>query len=240
MMDFRKLGRKIEPSVSSFLRGHQDSIPSSSSHASQPAGVGGLGFPQGSYFVIQARKTGRLLTTCGFSYDEGSQVQTWPRQEGGNFVSQTFFIDGTGALCHGSGLAVDIVDDVPVLRQRRPVITPPNAWSHPLPLFSLTPDSQIEVKFLSDPAFPTCTQGLYPNGSWRTDRFVFSTFTQKDFHMHTHSEFDPWRPRKTSPVEYITQANHNLDCRVLVEKSLQGEAIKGETLWDIVPVSKTN
>ncbi|KZP17433.1 hypothetical protein FIBSPDRAFT_1046923, partial [Athelia psychrophila] len=57
---------------------------------------------------------------------------------------QIFFIDNYEVLCHAaSGLAIDIVDDVPVLHRRRAVDSRPNPWSHPLLEFSSV-NSQIQ------------------------------------------------------------------------------------------------
>ena len=90
------------------------------------------GFPTGTYFEIKARGSNNILKTRHFSGDDGAQIQLWPRPSGGSelraavsilrFITgflpqpticktlfQAFFIDRTGALCHGSGLNVDVV-----------------------------------------------------------------------------------------------------------------------------------
>jgi hypothetical protein len=90
------------------------------------------GFPTGIYFEIRARGSNNILKTRHFSGEDNAQIQLWPRPSDGNelraavsilrFIPsflpqptickslfQAFFIDRTGALCHGSGLNVDIV-----------------------------------------------------------------------------------------------------------------------------------
>ncbi|KZP17014.1 hypothetical protein FIBSPDRAFT_865354, partial [Athelia psychrophila] len=151
-----------------------------------------------------------------------------------------FFIDSSGALCHAaSGLAVDIIDDVPILRRRRPVSGRPNPWSHPLPEFSFV-HSQIRVNFLSDPSLPGCTDDLYPDDSWATKNFVLATHTEKDCHLHPISDFSPWIPAAmVDSFEYRGVAeNNNKQWRVLVEEKV--EDVGGErTSWEIVPASKS-
>jgi hypothetical protein len=67
------------------------------------------------------------------------------------------------------------IDNVPVLRHRRPAFKTPNPWSHPFPRFSYE-NSQIQVEFNSDPSLPSCSEHLYPNESWRYLHFVLACF----------------------------------------------------------------
>ncbi|KZP17049.1 hypothetical protein FIBSPDRAFT_37916 [Athelia psychrophila] len=83
--------------------------------------------------------TTHYLSTYGASNIEGTQVHLCDRagRWSTTLRSMVFFIDRSGALHHAaSGLAVDIVDDVPILRRNRPVSSCPNPWSRPLPEFS--------------------------------------------------------------------------------------------------------
>ncbi|KZP16232.1 hypothetical protein FIBSPDRAFT_1047698 [Athelia psychrophila] len=133
------------------------------------------------------------------------------------------------------GLAVDIVDDMPCLRQPRPVSGRPNPWSHPLPEF-LFINSQIRVKFLSDPAFPSCTDDLYPNGSWATETFLLASNNEKGFHEHRISDFSRWIP--TSDMEdsrrYDPHTRSEKSLRVLVERRTK-DVGGARTSWEIVP-----
>ncbi|KZP17337.1 hypothetical protein FIBSPDRAFT_865004 [Athelia psychrophila] len=202
----------------------------------------GAGFERatcGLYFLIREKGTADYLINSCRSNVEGIHLHLWP-QEIANDKSQIFFIDNSGALCHAvSGLAVDIVDDVPVLRRRRPVSGRPNPWSHPLPEFSFV-NSQIRVKFLSDPSLPACTDDMYPDDSWATKKFVLAVHTEKEFHEHSISDFSPWIPTAmVGSFEYRTKGNrnHNKKYRVLVEETT--EDVGGErTSWEIIPASK--
>ncbi|KZP17346.1 hypothetical protein FIBSPDRAFT_1046871 [Athelia psychrophila] len=106
------------------------------------AGVGFERETYGMYFLIREKGTTHYLHTYWASNTEGTQVQLRDRENAlnvfnGVFNSMVFFIDKYGALHHAaSGLAVDIVDDVPVLRCNRPSSSSPNPWSRPLPEFS--------------------------------------------------------------------------------------------------------
>jgi hypothetical protein len=171
---------------------------------------------------------------------------------------QTFFIDRTGALCHGSGLNVDIVgkagvsmsltlikiltyiDNVPVLRQRRPVMNPPNHWSHPFPRFSYK-NSQIQIKFYSDPTLPSCSEQFYPNESWRDSQFVLTRNSQQVIHMHPLSDFQPWALRVpfTPLPNFGTDHNSDIQWCITVEPKSQNtadEEVPELTLWDIIPL----
>ncbi|KZP17025.1 hypothetical protein FIBSPDRAFT_37372 [Athelia psychrophila] len=207
-----------------------------------PGSCAGAGFDRatcGLYFLIREKGTVNHLGTYWRSNTEGVQLQLWPRDQGSNGKAQIFFIDSSGALCHASsGLAVDIVDDVPVLRRRRPVSSLPNPWSHPLPEFSFV-NSQIRVKFLSDPSLPGCTDDLYHGNSWATKNFVLAAHTQKDFHMHPISDFSPWIPAAmVGSFDYKAEGNHDKKWRVLVEERTKD--VGGErTSWEIVPASKS-
>jgi hypothetical protein len=199
-------------------------------------GQRGTGFPHGTYFFIQEKDTNKCLSTYWWSKTEGVQIQLWPLQSGGNERRcQLFYIDEAGALCHAmSGLALDIIDDVPVLRRRHPLATRPNPWSHPLPIFTYE-DFQIHVQFLSDPAIPVCSEELYPNDSWKSGNYVLATRSEKDFHMHPISDFSPWISRHMmSGISWDTGANHGKAWKVLVEENSEGsngDRIHWEIIW---------
>ncbi|KZP20526.1 hypothetical protein FIBSPDRAFT_1044795 [Athelia psychrophila] len=199
----------------------------------------GAGFETlGLYFVIREKGTANHLVTAGFSNTEGVQVHLFPSRQNGEGKSPIFFVDSYGALCHAaSGLAVDIVGDVPVLRRRRPVYGVPNPWSRPLPEFSFI-NSQIRIKFLSDPSLPRCTDDLYPNNSWATKQFLLAAHPEKDFHVHPIADFSPWIPTTMAGTfDYNTNANHEKKWRVLVEE--RTDNVGGErTFWEIVPANK--
>ncbi|KZP17054.1 hypothetical protein FIBSPDRAFT_1047155 [Athelia psychrophila] len=202
----------------------------------------GAGFDRatcGLYFLIREKGTTTYLGTCWSSNTEGVQLQLWHRHQRSEDKSQIFFVDNSGALHHAaSGLAVDIIDDVPALRRRRPVSGCPNPWSHPLPEFSFV-NSQIRIKFLSDPSLPGCTDDLYPDNSWATKNFVLAARTEKDCHMHPISDFSPWIPATmVGSFEYQkAEGNHTKQWRALVEE--RTEDVGGErTSWEIVPASQ--
>lgn len=169
-----------------------------------------------------------------------------------------FFIDRSGALVHAwNGRPVNIVgkylysklfrilkadgdrflDDVPVLGHSRPVASRPNPWSRPLPEFSFV-NSQIRVKFMSNPALPSCSDDLYPKDSWVTKNFLLASRTNKDFHLHSITDFSPWIPTiMSSAFEHDTDGNHEPHLRVLVQE--RTEDVGGaNTSWEIVAVSK--
>ncbi|KZP17339.1 hypothetical protein FIBSPDRAFT_1046866 [Athelia psychrophila] len=201
----------------------------------------GAGFDRatcGLYFFIREKGTANYLITSSRSNVEGIRLHLYP-QEIENDKSQMFFVDSSGVLCHApSGLAVDIVDDVPILRRRRPVSGRPNPWSHPLPEFSFV-NSQIRVKFLSDPALPGCTDDLYPDDSWATKNFVLAAHPKKGFHLHPISDFSPWIPSAMAgSFQYETGSSHDEKNLVLVQERV--EDVGGErTSWEIVPASKS-
>ncbi|KZP17047.1 hypothetical protein FIBSPDRAFT_37891 [Athelia psychrophila] len=205
----------------------------------------GAGFERDTYgmhFRIRAKGTNRVLNNLYGWKTEGAQVKLRDEKgDKGTMDTMTFFIASSGALHHaGSGLAVDVVghsDDVLVLRRQRPVSSRPNPWSHPLPEFSFV-NSQIRVKFLSDPALPSCTDDLYPKDSWATKDFVLARDTEKDFHMHPISDFSPWIPAAVAgTLDYKNDAIHDKETRVLVEARI--EDVGGErTSWEIVPASQ--
>ncbi|KAF7980704.1 hypothetical protein HWV62_37163 [Athelia sp. TMB] len=203
---------------------------------------GGAGFDRdtyGIYFLIREKGTDNHLGDYWCRSKEGVQLQLWPRQNVWSMVkmSQLFYIDRSGALHHAaSGLAVDIIDDVPVLRRSKPNCTTPNPWSHPLPQFSFV-NAQIRIKFLSDPSLPSCTGDLYPNDSWATKDFLLATRPEKDFHMHPISDFAPWIPAAvTGSLPYDCGANHDKQWRVLVEERTEDVGGK-RTSWEIVPAN---
>ncbi|KZP20366.1 hypothetical protein FIBSPDRAFT_542470 [Athelia psychrophila] len=190
----------------------------------------------GLYFLIREKGTVNCLTNYGAMDAEGVQLQLWPLP---NIKANTqiFFIDSYGALCHAAtGRVVDIVDDVPVLRRRRPVSGLPNPWSRPLAEFSFI-NSQIRVKFPSNPALPGSTDDLYSDDSWATKQFILAAHTEKDFHMHPISDFAPWIPPViVGSFDYTTGANHDKKWRALVEE--RTEDVGGErTSWEIVRAS---
>jgi len=194
------------------------------------------GFPTGTYFEIRARGSNNVLVTCGFSGDDGAQIQLWPRPLGETELrAAVFFIDRTGALCHGSGLNVDVVDNYPVVRQRRPVMNPPNNWSHPFPRFSYE-NSQIRIRFYSDPALASCSEHLYPKESWRNSQFVLARNSQQSIHMHSFSDFQPWALRAPfTPLPYSSIFNNDIQWGIVVKPISQNTADE-ETLWDIIPL----
>ncbi|KAF7986036.1 hypothetical protein HWV62_41394 [Athelia sp. TMB] len=203
----------------------------------------GAGFEMatyGMYFLIREKGTTNYLMNWCRKNTEGAQLHLWPREKSNNEdkKSQIFFVNRSGALHHAaSGLAVDIVDDVPVLRRERPASSRPNPWSHALPEFSFI-NSQIRVKFLSDPSLPSCTDDFYPDDSWATKDFILATRPEKDFHMHPISDFSPWIPAAVvGSIPYETGGNHSKDWRVLVEE--RQDNVGGErTSWEIVAATK--
>ncbi|KZP17332.1 hypothetical protein FIBSPDRAFT_28680 [Athelia psychrophila] len=203
----------------------------------------GTGFERdthGIYFLIREKGTTHYLSTYGASNTEGTQVQLCDREGRWSTTlrSMVFFIDRSGALHHAaSGLAVDIVDDVPILRRNRPVSSSPNPWSRPLPEFSFV-NSQIRVKFLSDPSLPSCSDDLYPKGSWATKDFVLAVRPEKDFHIHPISDFSPWIPATmTNTFDYKTGATHDKKWRVLVEESTE-DVGGARTSWEVVAATR--
>ncbi|KZP17341.1 hypothetical protein FIBSPDRAFT_1046867 [Athelia psychrophila] len=203
----------------------------------------GAGFERdtyGMYFLIREKGTAHYLHTWCSLNTEGTQVQIWKRANEPSAVlkSMVFFLDSAGALCHAaSGLAVDIVDDVPVLRRRRPVSGRPNPWSRPLPEFSFV-NSQIRVKFSSDPSMPSCSDDLYPKDSWATKNFVLALRSEKDFHAHPIADFSPWIPATVAgSFQYETRGNHEKNWRVLVEERIE-DVGGARTSWEVVSANK--
>jgi len=222
-----------------------DNVDNTSSHSStgnaDTASSAGIGFEKnkcGMYFFIREKGTATYLTSDLCCRTEGTQLIVHPCNNKNEKVAQIFFIDSCGALHHAaSGLAVDIVDDVPCLRRRRPVSGRPNPWSRPLPEFSLV-NSQLRVKFLSDPSLPSCADDLYPDDSWNTKNFLLASHTEKDFHMHPISDFSPWIPPAIAGCfEYATSTRHEKDLRVLVEERME-DVGGAKTSWEIVPYNK--
>lgn len=130
------------------------------------------------------------------------------------------------------------IDNVPVLRHRRPVMNPPNHWSHPFPRFSYK-NSQIQIKFYNDPALPSCSENLYPDESWRNSQFVLARNSQQIIHMHPLSDFQPWALRVpfTPPSHSGTGHNSDDEWRVVVEPISKNTADENKnTLWDIIPL----
>jgi len=155
---------------------------------------------------------------------------------------QAFFIDSTGALCHGSGFNVDIIDIYLVLCRRRPFMKRTNLWSHPFPRFSYE-NSQILITFHSDPAFPSrsCSEVFYPNESWRNSQFTLACGGETISHLHSFSDFQPANPHvpftPLSHTDYtcssISYSQGTLSVTVKPRSADEGTV----TLWDIVPLS---
>jgi hypothetical protein len=204
----------------------------------------GAGFERdtyGMYFLIKEKGTANYLGSYWNRKSEGVHLRLWPREKesAGMKESEVFFVDRSGALRHAaSGLAIDIIDDVPVLRRNHPASSIPNPWSHPLAEFSFV-NSQIRVKFLSDPSLPSCLDDLYAKNSWATKNFVLASRPKKDFHLHPISDFSPWIPPiMASSLKHETEANHDPELRVLVEE--RTEDVGGaRTSWEIIAVSKS-
>ncbi|KZP07436.1 hypothetical protein FIBSPDRAFT_804010 [Athelia psychrophila] len=229
--------RKMAPESSTRDKAPQDDDTTGhfKSENLDSAGSACIGFEKNSYFFIQEKGTVNFLTPTHWANTEG--IQLGLNCHAGHNKSQMFFIDSYGALHHAaSGLAIDIIDDVLVLRQRRPVSSDSNPWSHPLPEFSFI-NSQIRIKFLSNPALPSCADKLYPNNSWITKQFLLATHNEKDFHRHPISDFSEWIPTHIAgDIPYDTSAHHSVDWRVLVEERTRHFGGK-RTSWEIVAVS---
>ncbi|KZP24867.1 hypothetical protein FIBSPDRAFT_856675 [Athelia psychrophila] len=204
----------------------------------------GIGFERdtyGMYFLIREKGTDNYLSTHWCRKSEGVHLLLWPRENESAELhnAQVFFLDRYGALHHAaSGLAVDIIDDVPLLRRNRPASSRPNPWSHPLAEFSFV-NEQIRVKFLSDPSLPSCSDDLYPKDSWATKNFVLATNTEKDFHLHPISDFSPWIPATVAgSFHHDTDANHDKRLRVLVEERTEDYG-GARTSWEIIAASRS-
>ncbi|KAF8560152.1 WD40 repeat-like protein [Imleria badia] len=141
------------------------------------------GFPPG-YFVIRSVATGRLWDVSSDEVEDGTPVILWSEKEQSlveglrspEANNQVFFIDTSGALCsRASGHAIDVEGDLLALRHRRPVSQPyPNAYSHPLPQFSYSQETQeITVLFSCDPAYPP--PGNTTSNAWRRRRYILSS-----------------------------------------------------------------
>ncbi|KAF7986033.1 hypothetical protein HWV62_41388 [Athelia sp. TMB] len=204
------------------------------------AGVGFERDTYGMYFLIREKTSGHCLSHWFSKNTEGVQLHLWPLKKDLGDKSQVFFVDGHGALHHAlSGLAVDIVDDVPILRRHRPVSSQPNPWSHPLPEFSFV-NSQIRVRFLSNPSLPSCADDLYPQDAWATKDFVLGARPEKNFHMHSISDFSPWIPvALAGSFPYENGALRDKKWRVLVEERKMDIGDE-RTSWEIVPVNKVD
>ncbi|KAH0838130.1 hypothetical protein J3R83DRAFT_6380 [Lanmaoa asiatica] len=142
-----------------------------------------FGFPPG-YFVIRSVATGRLWDVSSDEVEDGTSVILWPEKEQSLVESlrspeannEVFFIDTSGVLCsRASGHAIDVQGDHLVLRHRRPVSQPyPNAYSHPLPQFSYSQETQeISVLFSCDPTYPP--PGSAASTAWRRRRYILSS-----------------------------------------------------------------
>ena len=126
---------------------------------------------------------------------------------------------------------------MPLLRRRHPVSARPNPWSHPLPVFTYE-ESQIRVRFSSDPAMPICSEEIYPNEAWKSDNLVLTAHSKKPLHRHKIAHFVPWMPRDMIDAmpwaEDKKSAPEGQNRKVLVEE--RSEDMNGaKILWDIIP-----
>ncbi|KAG6833257.1 hypothetical protein H0H87_009432 [Tephrocybe sp. NHM501043] len=196
------------------------------------------GFPLETYFEIKAPGTNNVLLTCRISNDDGAQIQLWPRPADKTQLRSTaFFIDRTGALVHAaSGHNVDIVDNVLVIRARRPFFNDSNPWSHAAPRFSFR-NGQIHIAFNSNPAFPSTADTIYPNESWRTTPFVLArdSTVRPSLALHPVGDFNGWAPKVTfTPLpHYDTTLNKDW---AVVPEAQTGAVADARTLWEIVPL----
>jgi len=153
------------------------------------SGVHTLGFPTG-YFLIRSMATGKVLDVSTNDTSDGTPLVLWNEKEkslvstlrdpaADNQVhTQVFFIDSSGSLCSkSSGHAIDIEGDHLVLRHRRPVTVPfPNAWSHPMPRFSYSPENgHITVTFTCDPTYPPPTSAAAQSTAWRKKEYLLTS-----------------------------------------------------------------
>ena len=139
------------------------------------------------------------------------------------------------------------IDNYPVVRHRRPVMNPPNHWSHPFPRFSYE-NSQIRIRFYSDPALPSCSEYLYPDESWRNSQFVLTRNSEQIIHAHPLSDFQPWALRVPfSPPTHSSTLNSDIKWRIVVEPRFKNTSDEKtvrhfirtpdeKTLWDIIPL----
>ncbi|PPR06605.1 hypothetical protein CVT24_001790 [Panaeolus cyanescens] len=146
-----------------------------------------MGFPPG-YFIVRSVANDRVLDVTGDDVEDDTPIGLWPEKEKSlveNFRdpeanNQVFFIDTSGALCsRSSGHAIDVKDNTLVLRHRRPVSHPfPNAYAHPLPKFSYSPQTgEITVTFACDPSFPPPI--AQANQGWRQKTYVLSAIPKR-------------------------------------------------------------
>ncbi|KAG6835345.1 hypothetical protein H0H93_002322, partial [Arthromyces matolae] len=156
------------------------------------------GFPIEQYFEIRARGTNNVLLTYGTSVEDGAQIQLWARPTDKTTLrSAAFFIDRNGVLVHAaSGHNVDVVDNVLVIRARRPFYNEANPWSHAPPRFSYR-NSQIQIAFNDNPALPSTSEKIYPNDSWQNTRFVLArdSSVRPTLSLHPASDFTTWAPK---------------------------------------------
>ncbi|KAG6868494.1 hypothetical protein C0993_002032 [Termitomyces sp. T159_Od127] len=138
------------------------------------------GFPPG-YFIIRNLATNRVLDVEKDQIEDGTEVILWAETETAlvearrrpESNNQVFFIDPTGALCsRSSGHALDIEGDKLVLRHRRPVSYPfPNAYTHPLPIFSYSQETgEISIHFQNDPDY----QNEHQSDAWRNRLYLLT------------------------------------------------------------------
>ncbi|KAJ6611484.1 WD40-repeat-containing domain protein [Mycena sp. CBHHK59/15] len=170
------------------------------------------GFPAG-YFVIRSVASNRLLDVTMDDIEDGTDLVLWPEKDSSivetrrnpEANNQVFFIDTSGALCSRSaGHAIDIQDDRLVVRHRRPISLPfPNAYSHPLPTFSYSPQTgEISVHFASDPSHPPPSAN--PSDAWKRKTYILTSVPLRkprtiidDAHAFISSAI-------TTPLSFIT------------------------------------
>ncbi|KAG6873841.1 hypothetical protein C0995_010453 [Termitomyces sp. Mi166 len=106
------------------------------------------GFPPG-YFVIRNLATNRVLDVEKDQIEDGTEVMLWAETE--------------TALVESDKL---------VLRHRRPISYPfPNAYAHPLPIFSYSQETgEILVNFQNDPDYENRRQ----SDAWRSRSYLLA------------------------------------------------------------------
>ncbi|KAG6819199.1 hypothetical protein H0H93_014404 [Arthromyces matolae] len=196
------------------------------------------GFPVEQYFEIRAKGTNNVLLTYGASVEDGAQIQLWARPADKTTLrSAAFFIDRTGELVHAaSGHNVDVVDNVLVIRARRPVYIDSNPWSHAPPRFSFR-NSQIQIAFNHNPALPSTSAKIYPKDEWRNTAFVLARDSpvRPSLSLHPAADFTAWAPKVffTPFAHYGTTINK--DWGVVAEA--QSGDVDPRTTWELVALN---
>ncbi|KAJ7292730.1 WD40 repeat-like protein [Mycena rebaudengoi] len=128
------------------------------------------GFPAG-YFIVRSVASNKLLDVSADDIEDGTEICLWPEKDTSivetrrnpEANNQVFFIDTSGALC-----------DRLVLRHRRPISLPPNAYSHPLPKFSYSSETgEISVHFACDPTYPPVSAN--PSDAWMRKSYILAS-----------------------------------------------------------------